>query len=192
MISLVIPTLRKGSKLEQFLHSVRGQYDEVIIVDDQIDNLAVKINKGLTLANGEHIIVSNDDVILESGTLSQLCCDKVVSPKVIGGVNKDFHAHIFCLPREIYEKTVGTVKGWSDYGKVGYYEGFYRFYWDDSDYWMKLLSNGFVPEINESVVVKHEHPGWTLNTFEDKRNTENFNRSVFAKRWGEKAIQKVV
>lgn len=182
-ISLVIPTLRLGDKLEKCLDSLEGEYDELIIIDDKEDNLAVKINKGLRQATKDYIVVSNDDIELVRGSLSDLCRENlVVSPTVIGGINKTFHAHIWCMSRELYKKAVGVVRGWSDYGKPGYYEGFYRFYWDDTDYEQKLLANGFEVVRTEDVVVNHNHPGFTLGTFQDNGKTD-INQQIFYSRW---------
>ncbi len=191
-ISLVIPTMRVGDKLDACLRSLEGQYDELIIIDEKNENLAVKINTGLSQATGDYIIVSNDDVVLQKGKLTNLCRDnQVVSPTVVGGLNKSFHAHMWCYSKEVYQKSVGTVPGYSDFGKPGYYEGFYRFYWDDSDYWMKLRSNGFEPVRTDDVVILHEHPGWTLGTFQNNSEAETFNRDLFVRRWGLDAINRV-
>lgn len=189
-LSLVIPTLRVGNKLNEFLETVEGQYDELIIVDDKIDNLAVKINKGLRKSTGDYIAVANDDIKMTQGILKDLCITgQVVSPRVVGGLDKTFHAHLWVMPRDVYENSVGVVKGWSDYGRPGYFEGFYRFYWDDSDYYMKLRNNGFIPVKNENVIINHDHPGWTLGTFTNNSNAESFNRDLFIKRWGSESIQ---
>lgn len=190
MLSLVIPTLRIGDKLDQCLASLEGQYDELIVIDDKIGNLSVKINRGLKQAKGDFIIVSNDDVVLEKGSIRDLCVpNQVVSPTILGGVNKVFHAHMFCLPRNVYELSVGTLDGWSDYKEPGFYEGFFRFYWDDADYWMKLKANGYDPVKTSSVELRHDHPGWTLGTFQNNQQAEDINKQIFVRRWGYDAVR---
>ncbi|GIW70222.1 MAG: hypothetical protein KatS3mg101_0969 [Patescibacteria group bacterium] len=76
-ISLVIPhyevNLEKRELLLRCLSSVAGQYDELIIIAEKRFNLASKINDGLRKTSGEFIIVSNDDIKLIKGTLSDLC-----------------------------------------------------------------------------------------------------------------------
>ncbi len=152
---------------------MEGQYDELIVIDEKIDNLAKKINKGLRSARGDFLIVANDDVELAEGKLSDLCSrDEVLSPKLNQGLQKTFHAHMFCLPRMVYAK-VG-----------GYYEGYNGFYYDDSDYWMKLLKAGIQPKIEESVVINHPEPATTLKTFPKRHIWEGLNQNIFVKRWG--------
>lgn len=180
MISLIIPTLRIGNKLEECIDSLKGEYDELVIIDDKIDNLAKKINKGLEQATGDFLIVSNDDITLEWGHLRYLCEEGIVaSPAVNKGYLKDFHAHMFCLPRGVYE----------DVG--GYFEGYDGFYYDDSDYWMKLLDKGYTPKIVSRININHNHPGSTLGTFSGNDKRMENNRRIFVERWGEDALKTV-
>lgn len=176
-ISLIIPTLRVGDHLNKALESLEGEYDELIIIDDKIDNLAKKINKGLRSATGQFLIVANDDIELAEGSLKELLyLDEVMSPRLSGGLQKNFHAHMFCLPRNIYAE-VG-----------GYYEGYNGFYYDDSDYWMKLLKAGYQPKISDKVMIHHHHPASTLKTFPKRHEWEHENQQIFIKRWGADAL----
>lgn len=187
MISLVVPTRWVNNVIVPMLQSVSGQYDELIVVDDQWDNLAKKINKGLAKASGDYIVCANDDVVLVEGNLSMLCQPgKVISPIVINGSGKAFHAHMWGMSRDVYEKTVGTIEGDSDYGKPGYYEGFNKVYYDDTDYWQKLLVNGFTPELTQSVKIRHDHPATTISA--TGGGDEGTNKAIFIRRWGESAL----
>jgi len=189
MISLIIPTLRIGDKLNQCINSLQSQVDEVIVIDDKIDNLATKINKGLKQAKGDYIAVSNDDIVWGMGKLRHLCIPgQVVSPRVIGGIDKLFHAHFWVMPKEIYQRAVGTIEGDSDYGLPGWYEGYDKVYYDDSDYHMKLRANGYVPVKKDDVTVIHDHPGHTLRTL-NLGGVESVNRSIFIRRWGTDALR---
>lgn len=180
-ISVVIPTLRVGDLLDKCIASIDGYYDELIVVDDKIDNLAKKINKGMGKATKDYIVVSNDDVILSKGSLDDLCKEgKVVSPKIQGGTPKVFHHHMYCIPRDVY-KEIGP-----------YHEGYKRFYFDDSDYWMKLLKAGYEPELSDEVMIIHDHPASTIKTL--GRDEEGFknNRELFIERWGEESLRIVL
>lgn len=191
MISLIIPTLRIGDKLNNCINSLQGQVDEVIVIDDKIDNLAKKINKGLKQAKGHYLVVSNDDIVWGMGKLRHLCIpDQVVSPRVIGGIDKLFHAHFWVMPRNAYEKAVGTIVGDSDYGLPGWYEGYDKVYYDDCDYNMKLRVNGFTPVKKDDVTVIHDHPGHTLKTL-NLQGAESTNRDIFIRRWGTDALRTV-
>lgn len=155
-VSLIIPYLEcdpgKKEILDRCIKSFEGQYDELIIIDDSDKMLPEKINKGLSKATGDYLIVSNDDVYLRSGSLRDLCHKgEVHSPVVHGGIDKTFHAHLFCLPREVYKK-VG-----------GYDETCPSNYWCDSDMWVRLIKAEIPVVKNESVHIDHPEPGRTLN-----------------------------
>ena len=83
MISLVIPYYEvdesKKTILEATINSMKGQYDELIVIPDKIDNLSRKINKGLLLSHGDWIVVCNDDILLSKGTIKDTCIDGVVT-----------------------------------------------------------------------------------------------------------------
>lgn len=176
MISLVIPTRRIGDSLEKCIKSLEGEYDELVIVDDDVENLSTKINMGINRSTHDYIIVSNDDIELESGHLKDLCGDTVISPEVIDGLTKAFHAHMWCIPRWIYKK-IGPM-----------HEGYHIARYDDSDYWMTMLNNDIVPIINHEVRVWHKHPASTLKTF---KIDDSYNRQHFIDRWGYPALSVV-
>lgn len=179
-VSLIIPTLHVADCLEKCIESFKGQYDELIVVDDTDLSLAKKINKGLRLATGDFLIVSNDDVLADTGTLRDLCVEgRVLSPKVNGGVFKVFHAHIFCLPRSIY----GQVGGYDED-----YDGVYHI---DSAYWAKLINAGLPPDIHYEVNIKHEHAATTIKTLDSKERDENESRAWFISKYGAHMLGKV-
>lgn len=184
--------MRVGDKLDHALKSMEGMYDELIIIDDVNVNLAYKINKGLKKAKGDYLVVSNDDVLLVKGSLHDLCIpDTVTSPHLITGMHKRFHAHMWCYSRKTYKKIVGTVPGWADYGKPGYFEGYYKLYYDDSDYWMKIKSNNINISLSDSCGIRHDHPGWTAGTLGDNSSAEDINSKIFVARWGAQAIGEI-
>lgn len=179
-VSLIIPTLHVADCLEKCIESFNNQYDELIVVDDTDISLAKKINKGLRLATGDFLIVSNDDVLADQGTLRDLCVDdRVLSPKVNGGVFKVFHAHMFCLPRKVY-------------GQVGGYDESYDgAYWIDSEYWYRLIQTGNNPDIHYEVNIKHEHPATTIGTLSEKERNEADGRAWFVSKYGVDALRTV-
>ncbi len=179
-ISLVIPHLalddEKKRILQIFLSSVKGQYNELIIIDDNLDNLSKKINIGLHKSKGDYIMVANDDVELIEGKLNYLCVEGiVVAPTVLNSVNKLFHGHFWAFSRKVYKK-VGDM-----------FEGYDGFYYDDSDYWMQILSKGVKIIRNENVIFNHKHPATTLSKLY-KPGREEANRRLFIKRWGFPAL----
>lgn len=136
-----------------------GEYDELIIIDSKKLSLAKKINNGLRKAKGDFLVVSNDDIILKSGHLSDLCVEgEVHSPVVHGGLNKLFHAHLYCMPRSVYEE-IG-----------GYDETCPSAYYTDSDYWVRLVKSNIPVVKNEAVHIDHPEPARTLKHTKEKEN----------------------
>lgn len=179
-ISLIIPTLRVENLLDQCIESFKGQYDELIIVDDKNKSLAEKINIGLRAASGDYLIVSNDDVTANAGKLKDLCaCDRVLSPTVNGGVFKTFHAHMWAMPRQVYAE-VG-----------GYDESYKGVYYIDSDYWLRLKDAGFIPDICYKVDINHKHPASTIKTLDKQQQNMGDGRSWFINKWGEGRLKEV-
>lgn len=182
-ISLIIPYLEidegKKALLDRLLDSVYGQYDELLLMTEKTDCLAKEINKGMRQAKMDYLIVSNDDVYMLEGTLRDLCQPDVVTvPKVIGGIDKLFHGHMWCMPRSIYE----------DVGDM--WEGYDGFYFDDSDYWMSIEAKGYPIVKRNDIVIAHPHPARTLNQL-FKEGREEHNRKLFVERWGEEALAKI-
>lgn len=179
-ISLIIPTLHVEDKLEKCIESFKGQYDELIVVDDKDKSLAFKQNKGMRLATGDFLIVSNDDVLADQGQLKDLCIKgQVVSPRVNGGVFKVFHAHLFCMPREIFAECGGFDESYSGV------------YYIDAALWFRLIQLGYPPVINDNVNIIHDHPSSTIKTLTDKERNEQDGREWFISKFGVDALRMV-
>jgi glycosyltransferase involved in cell wall biosynthesis len=179
-ISLCIPTLHVGDNLERCIESFKGQYDELIVVDDKDKSLAFKQNKAMRLATGDFLIVSNDDVISDTGTLSDLCREgAVLSPRVNGGIFKVFHGHMFCLPRKIYAEC------------GGFDESYPGVYYIDAELWYRLKQLGYDPGIQDSMNVIHDHPATTIKTLDSKQTSMSEGESWFVSKWGRGALHEV-
>lgn len=172
-ISLIIPTLNVGDHLKECVGSMRG-YDEIIVIADRIDSLAKKINKGLSMATGDYLVVSNDDVVLREGTLRDLAVRGHVTSPCINGEPKPFSGHIWCVPQRAYYQTEGM------------WEGYDGFYFDDDDWLRCLKKEGFLPKSVESVNVYHPpEGGTTLHTIARHQEMYDTNKRIFLERWGE-------
>ena len=182
-ISLVIPHLDtdpgKAEILKRCVDSLSPQVDEVIIIDSKTDSLAKKINDGLKKAKGDFIIVSNDDVYLkeDSAPLSALCYEGEVDvPVVHGGIDKLFHGHMWCIPKDILQQ-------------VGYYDetcpGPYHI---DSDYWVRLTEAGIPIVKNCQVHIMHPEPGRTLKQLS---NNTGATEEWFINKWGRDYLRMV-
>lgn len=183
-ISLVIPYYEIDSSkkviLDSCINSMNNQFDELIIIDEKIDNLARKINKGMLLAKGDFIIVCSDDVILHRGSLKDLCIkDVVTTPMVNERSEKLFHGHMFCIPRPVFAE-IGTK-----------FEGYDGFYFDDSDHWMQIESKGFEIRQLPTVDIHHTHPARTISQL-TKEGRFDFNKRIFISRWGIHNLQRII
>lgn len=173
-ISLVIPYYQSDDEKPHILagaiESMAGQFTELIVVADMIDNLAVKINKGLALATCPYIVVTNDDVVLTRGELKDLCkYNKVVTPHINDGTVKTFHGHAWGMPRWVYEKIGGMDEN-------------YTLYWMDTDYAMRLREAEIEVEHTPDVNMKHPEGARTLKHWAGR--TEWNDKEIFVKKWG--------
>jgi len=143
----------KGKKevLDRCVKSLTPECDEIIVVKSKGRSLAKCINVGCNKAKGDFLIVSNDDITMRSGHLKDLCHKgEVHSPINHGGIRKTFHAHLWCMPKEIYKQIGGqdeTCPGP---------------YYIDSDYWVRLIKEGIPVVLNDSVHINHPEPARTL------------------------------
>jgi hypothetical protein len=152
--------------------SLKG-YDSLVVLCGKQASLPIAWNMCLEMAFGmdaDYCVLSNDDIILDRGLISDLCIpNTVVSPLVNGGVFKKFHAHIFSLPRNIYEK-------------IGKFDEDYQLYWADTDYCKRLVDAGVPVETNEKVNILHPEPARTLKFYAGLTMTDD--EATFVKKWG--------
>ena len=183
-ISVVIPHYEVDESyravLDACISSMKGQYDELIVIPDKIHNLSRKINKGILQSTGDYIVVCNNDILLDKGTLKDMCQEGVVvTPYVNGRSEKLFHAHMWVFSRKVLSE-VGLMS-----------EEYDGFYYDDSDYWMQIESRGFKIHQMENVNIIHTHPARTLSRLEQS-STQNNNKALFIKKWGMENYLKII
>lgn len=163
----------KRDVLKKCLVSIEGQQDEIIVLSGKQPTLINAWNQLLELSfamGADYCILSNDDIELQSGKLRDLCIlDQVVSPLVNGSVYKVFHAHMFALPRSVYEK-------------IGGFDPKFSYYWADTDYSKRLVDAGISVVINDNVKILHNEPTRTLKTF--SRDSDNVDEEIFKIKWG--------
>jgi hypothetical protein len=163
---------KKTGILHECVHSLRG-YDTLLVLAGKQPTLPIAWNMCLELGfnmEADYVVLSNDDIILETGLISDLCKpDTVVLPLINGGIVKKFHAHIFSLPRSVYEK-------------VGKIDERFQLYWSDTDYCKRMVDAGIPIETNERVNVLHKEPARTLKHFAGITEISDKNR--FMEKWG--------
>jgi GT2 family glycosyltransferase len=149
------------------------QADEVIVISSKKSTLAEKINQGFKMSRGNYIIISNDDAILKEGKLEDLCDPKAVTAPLINGSSKGFHAHLFCVPRWVFEKT------------GGYDEQYEHAYFDDDDFLANLNQNNIPTKVVDTVNFSHPPVGGsTLHKINDRDGFFERNRQRFIEKWG--------
>jgi hypothetical protein len=162
----------KTQVLYDCVQSLKG-YDALVILAGKQISLPVAWNMCLDTAfnmGADYCVLSNDDIILERGLISDLCKpDTVVSPLVNGNTWKKFHAHIFGLPRSVWEK-------------VGRIDERFLCYWADTDYCKRMVDLNIPIETNENVNVLHKEPARTLKSFAGI--TEKSDEEKFVEKWG--------
>jgi len=162
----------KRKVLYDCTNSLKG-YDSLVVLAGRQSSLPLAWNMCLDMAFGmgaDYCIVSNDDVILDKGSLQNLCVpDAVLSPRVNNGVFKIFHAHMFALPKKIFEK-------------VGRFDERFRVYWSDTDYAKRLKDAGVSVGIADSVNILHKEPGRTIGSLAGI--TEQSDKEAFVEKWG--------
>ena len=172
-ISLVIPTKQdndhKAELLAQCVGSFSQYVDEIIIISEDIKNLAQKINMGLVKASGDFIIVANDDLTLVSGDLRDLCIENTVTSPLVNNMGKELSGHIWCIPKNIL-----TIVGYM-------YQGYEVAYYDDDDYFRKIAEHDIAVKRVQSVNVSHPIGGTTLLAIPGIWDAEAKNKDKFNK-----------
>jgi glycosyltransferase involved in cell wall biosynthesis len=172
--SIIIPymeiTLEKKEILERCIASFTGA-DEIIVVENWRQGYAVPINYGLSQATGDFLIVMNDDLIWDGGSLKRLCDETAVTSPRVNGKSQSFWGCAFCLPRWVYEKTGGLD------------ERYTISYFDDDDMWETLKKLDIPHYCIESVNLSTEG-GTTLDKFPDRNAFFEVNKQKFYEKWG--------
>jgi GT2 family glycosyltransferase len=173
-LSVIIPFMpvddNKYKLLHETLDSCTG-YDEVLVIENWKDGYAVPINFGLQQATGDFLMVMNDDLVWDGGSLKRLCDPEAVTSPKVNGKSQPFWGCSFCIPRWAYEKTGGLWEGY----KVSYF--------DDADMYQVFKKADVPMYCNEQVNVIHDG-GKTLHTFPDHNEFYEANHKIYLERWG--------
>jgi GT2 family glycosyltransferase len=176
-ISAVITNYNPNEqKLFDCFLSLQGKVLETILISSKNSSLGEKINMGFRVSKGDYILILNDDAVYENGNLEDLCVPGSITCPKINGIPISFHAHAFCVPREIYEAT------------GGYDESYEQAYYDDWDFWRMVESKGFDKKVISTVNFTHPPVGaTTLSTIAGINDIRERNRIKYFKKWGAEA-----
>lgn len=171
MTSAIIPHWPANKELDILLeHCVKSLHvDEIIVVVNDGIGFAKAVNQGLRLAHGDYLFVVNNDTVVLSGNLQDMCIpDTVTVPKIHGQVD-DMPRAFYCMPRSVYE-LIG-----------GYDERFEMGYWEDDDFITRLHKHEIPIKKIDSVEVSHL--GGTTMHLLDRDAIFEANRERFYDKW---------
>lgn len=176
-VSVIIPFYEsdsgKAEILKRCVNSLNG-YDELILVWNNGMGFTRAVNKGYELARGDFIILCCDDIILEKGSLRDLCDSHAVTSPINNGKKQDFWGTLWCMPREIY-KQLGTCLDERYADGLNY---------EDTDLWEEMKARKIPHYCVDNVQIYHPEPGRTLNYSEDRQQKLERNRQLFFEKWG--------
>lgn len=184
MLNVIIPYYEsdtgKREVLTRCLFSLQGHDNTLLLMGKQpslAKAIADMLDYSFNKLNADYTVFSNDDLTLEKGSLADLCeKDAVTLPFVNGGFTKVFHAHMFCLPKTVWEK-------------VGNVDPNFNIYWWDTDYALRLLQNGVNIKLKPTVNVLHPEAGRTLRSMPSE--LERADMSYFVQKHGRTYIDVV-
>jgi len=179
-ISLIIPHFPKLKGVDKALKRLVDSfdaYDELILVVNEGIGYGRAVNMGLKYAKGDYIIVSNNDIELVSGTLSDMPLYGVVSvPNIIPRPRDKNPRAFFCMDRRVYENLVE---------KDGYFydERFVAGYFEDDDLILRLKRDGIKIFDVDSVTIKHYGGGGMTMKQIGEQKYFNINKKQFKEKW---------
>src|SRR6266702_3979365 len=109
-ISVIIPHMpfkEADEALECCLASLKGEYDELLLVINDGIGFGAAVNQGLKWASGDYICVINNDTVLKSGSLLDLATPLAVSVPKIDGQPDWKPRSFYCMPSWVYKKVGG-------------------------------------------------------------------------------------
>lgn len=177
-ISLIIPHMpfpEADAALERCLESFKGQYDELILVINDGMGYGAAVNQGLKWATGDYMVVSNNDIELERGTLKDLLWHSGFStPRIKPEPRDELPRAIFCMPRWVYNTIISCCGYFYD-------ETFEGGYFEDDDLHKRTTN---IPYTNfRGVIVRHLNGGGlTMKTIGEQKHFD-INQEVFNWKW---------
>ena len=158
--------------LERCLHSLKGQYDELILVINDGIGFGAAVNRGLKWASGDFLLIVNNDTVLRKGKLKDLFLNDRVTVPLIQG-QPDWKPRCFyCMPRSVYEK----VGGYDERFEIGYFE-------DDDLIKRWELAKISIEQVKAIEVIHQDGGGLTIKQLGEEENF-NRNKTRFQEKWG--------
>jgi hypothetical protein len=179
-VSTIIPfwsyALEADEQLKRCIDSIDA--DEIIIVANEPNArgepcVGMRVNQGLRLAHGDYLVVIMSSVVLQSGSIRDLCVPDTITSPDVNGLGQAFHGCCCCIPRSIYEE------------RGGWDPTFTAFFVDD-DYLCRMHHGGVAIKCIREVKVRHE--GGRAHALLDTSRLMAENRYRFILRWGDEGL----
>jgi len=188
-ISVVMPVYFINQELIQLtrdaLFSIRGQYDELIIVDDcspiktsefkgkatkyiqNNENLSYvkSANKGFKEAKSDYIVLMCNDTKLVNGTLNDLCFNGYTFPSFEGKISPFWDGAVYSFPRSI----------------GGFYDERYRTYFGDLDKFYQAKQDKTPMKKVDNVIFWHKQSATTSQVGRNSMYDEDYIK--FKDKW---------
>lgn len=167
-----------------------------IIVETAVNQSYAKtLNKGLAKAEGDYIIISNNDIIapwhyaerlidtLKETGAAAVCATESDTATIdtrgeINEITRGFFGSFWAMPRSTYD----------EFG--GYDEQYEPYLFEDTDYWMTLLQAEKTIVQDGRVKVWHKKASSTTKHAKGEyQKIYDKNRERFFKKWGEDAVK---
>lgn len=178
-ISVIIPhcpSEKHDILLRECLESLPPVFERIIVVNEiNTIGFTKAVNHGLRVAQGDFIMVVNNDVTWDSGSIEDLClADAVTSPKM-NNEPQSFWGCFFVIPRKILDK-------------IGLLDEQFYLYCSDTDFIMRLRQAGIERRCIEvcNILTKG---GQTTQHVKGRTEIDNKDMMKFETKWGVSASQ---
>ena len=183
------------SKTQEFLEGFASSNSNVVLVRNEVNEGWVKaVNRGMRLSTSPYVcIMNNDTVVRTDGWLSALIEVAELEPD-IGLVNP-----CFMLKRCVRSKKpfieIDFCRGYcvlikrKVVEKIGMLDEVYGFgYYDDDDYSVRAINDGFRCVRANDVCVEHLGDSTFSTIFKDEKRTalHEANKKLFYSKWGKR------
>lgn len=189
MTTLIIPTYYASEELRQItkrcMDSIKEDIDQKILQEDPSgEGYCKTVNRALELADGDIIIVGNNDLVFPENWLTELLfplnvgydiatCwtsdqDYLIEDRIENGAK---FGSLFAMHRKVYET-------------IGGFDEMFKGYFGDTDYRRRALEAGFKVGRNRSLVVEHTAKA-TYDITDPKDKEFLVAQRYYEAKWGE-------
>lgn len=168
---------------EEFTKTLRDNADIYIWNKENI-SFAKAVNQGLKLAQGNYLVVANNDIEVTENWLEPLISASNEQKGVVCPTEPDRHSdREFAGWCWLMSRDVFNVLGCLD-------ERYEVATFEDTDYWAKVLSLGLILKRVRNSIVYHKYPSSTFRKMPNNDEIFQKNRIRFIEKWGFKPEEK--